>query len=84
MMKEKKKSVREIAQDKEQKIMQIVAQRAAYYRANPERFVEEVLGIYLKLFQKILLWAMMHYNYFMFIAARGLGGRIYFCLLYNM
>lgn len=72
-MAERKKSVREIAQDKEQKIMQTVAWRAAYYRANPERFVEEVLGIHLKLFQKILIWAMMQYNYFMFIAARGLG-----------
>lgn len=72
-MAEKKKSVREIAQDKEQKIMQTVAFRAAYYRANPERFVEEVLGIHLKLFQKILIWAMMHYNYFMFIAARGMS-----------
>ncbi len=72
-MGEKKKSVREIEKDKEQKIMWTVARRAAYYRANPERFVSEVLGIHLKLFQKILLWAMMHYNYFMFIAARGLG-----------
>ena len=72
-MAEKKKSVREIAQDKEQKIMNTVAQRASYYRANPERFVEEFLGIHLKLFQKILIWAMMHYNYFMFIAARGMS-----------
>lgn len=73
MATEKKKSVREIARDKEQKIMQTVAWRCAYYRANPERFVEEVLGIHLKLFQKILIWAMMHYNYFMFIAARGMS-----------
>ena len=72
-MAEKKKTVREIAQDKERRIMETVAQRAAYYRANPERFVEEFLGIKLRLFQKILIWAMMHYNYFMFIAARGLG-----------
>lgn len=73
-MAERKKTVREIAQDKERKTMETVAWRAAYYRANPERFVEEFLGIQLKLFQKILIWAMMHYNYFMFIAARGLGG----------
>lgn len=72
-MTEKKKSVQEIAQDKEQKTMETVAWRAAYYRANPQRFVGEVLGIHLKLFQKILIWAMMQYNYFMFIAARGLG-----------
>lgn len=72
-MAEKKKSVQEIAQDKERKIMETVAWRAAYYRANPQRYVEEVLGIHLKLFQKILIWAMMQYNYFMFIAARGIG-----------
>ena len=72
-MAEKKKSVQEIAQDKEQKTMETVAWRAGYYRANPQRFVEEVLGIRLKFFQKILIWAMMQYNYFMFIAARGLG-----------
>ena len=72
-MAERKKSVQEVARDKEQKIMLTVAKRAAYYRANPERFVSEVLGIHLKLFQKILIWGMMHYNYFMFVAARGLG-----------
>ena len=72
-MAERKKSVQEIARDKEQKIMYTVAWRAAYYRANPERYVEEVLGIHLKLFQKILIWAMMQYNYFMFIAARGMS-----------
>lgn len=72
-MAEKKKSAQEIELAKEQKIMNTVAQRAAYYRANPERFVYEYLGIRLKTFQKILIWAMMHYYYFMFIAARGLG-----------
>ena len=49
-MAEKKKSVQEIAQDKERKIMEAVAWRAAYYRANPQRYVEEVLGLNLKLF----------------------------------
>lgn len=72
-MAEKKKSVQEIAQDKEQRIMETVAWMAAYYRANPQRYVEEVLGISLKLFQKILIWAMMQHNYFMFIAARGMS-----------
>lgn len=73
-MSENKKSVKEIAQDKEQKIMETVAWRAGYYRANPHRFVSEVLNITnLKLFQKIILWCMMHYNYIMYIAARGQG-----------
>jgi len=54
-----------------------VAWRASYYRENPHRFVSEVLfpdGTFkLKLFQKILLWAMMHYNFIMYLAARGQG-----------
>ena len=71
MNKENKKSVQEIAQDKERKIMETVARKAGYYRENPHRFVSEVLNIHLKLFQKILLWVMIHYNYVMYLAARG-------------
>lgn len=69
----KKKSVQELAQDKERKTMETVARKAGYFRKNPHRFVKEVLGINLKLFQKILLWAMMNYNYIMYLAARGQG-----------
>lgn len=70
---EKKKSVQEIAQDKERKTMNIVAWKAGYYRRNPQRYCTEVLGIPLKWFQKILIWAMMEYNYIMYLAARGQG-----------
>lgn len=70
-MADKKKSVQELAQDKERKTMETVAWKAGYYRKNPQRFVKEVLGINLKLFQKILLWVMMTYNYIMYLAARG-------------
>ena len=68
-----KKSDLEISRDKSQKTMDTVAFRASYYRANPQRFVEEFLGIKLKLFQKILIWAMMMCDAFYFVAARGLG-----------
>lgn len=71
MIEERKKSIQELEADKAQKIMNIVAWRAGFYRANPHRFVEEVLGITLRLFQKILLFAMMHNNYIMYLAARG-------------
>ena len=66
-------SDQEIAQDKTSTIMNIVAERCSYYRANPQRFVSEFLGITLKLFQKIILWAMMHFDAFYFVAARGIG-----------
>jgi len=67
------KTVKDVERDKAQKIMDTVAWRCAYYRANPQRFVSEVLGIHLKLFQKILIYAMMHYNFMMYLAARGQG-----------
>lgn len=73
MMNSKKKSVTQIKHDKERKIMETVAWRAGYYRANPQRFVRDVLGIALKWFQAIILYAMMHDNYIMYIAARGQG-----------
>lgn len=68
-----RKTDKEIQQAKTEQLMNIIAERASYYRANPHRFVEEFLGIHLKLFQKILIYAMMVYDYFFFIAARGLG-----------
>ena len=63
----------EIEKDKQQKIMETVAWRAGYYRNNPHRYVIDVLGLSLKWFQQILLWCMMHYNFVMYLAARGQG-----------
>ena len=71
----KAKSEKDLEQDKLQKIMDTVAQRAGYYRANPQRFVSEVLfpngTLVLAQFQAILLWAMFHNYFFMFLASRG-------------
>ena len=63
----------EIRQDKTSVIMNTIAERCSYYRANPQRFVAEFLGIKLKLFQKILIWLMMHVDMFYFVATRGIG-----------
>lgn len=70
---QEKKSERQIANEKSERIMQGVAYWAAFYRCNPHRFVRDYLNINLKLFQKILLYAMMHNNFFMYIASRGQG-----------
>lgn len=67
------KTQTEIEKDKQQKIMETIAWKAGYYRANPHRYVSEVLGLSLKWFQQILLWCMMHYNFVMYLAARGQG-----------
>ena len=54
--------------------MNIIDERAGYYRYNPQRWVEDFIpDLHLKLFQKILLWAMNHYDNFYFVASRGMS-----------
>ena len=50
------KSVREIANEKSERIMNGIAAWASFYRSNPHRFVQDYLNIDLKLFQKILIY----------------------------
>lgn len=69
----RKMSEKEIANEKSERIMNGVAAWAGFYRENPHRFVKDYLNVNLKLFQKILLYAMMHNNFFMYLAARGQG-----------
>lgn len=72
-MNKNKRSAKQVASDKAQRIMEGVAVWCAFYRSNPQRFVKDYLNINLKAFQKILLYQMMHNNYFMYIASRGQG-----------
>lgn len=58
---------------KSERLMEGVATWASYYRLYPHKFVEDYLGIKLKLFQTIILYFMMHENYIVYIAARGQG-----------
>ena len=65
---------KEISNNRTSAIMQTVAKRAAYYRANVNRFVIDYLQIdYLKLFQRIILHAMFTHDSMVFVACRGLG-----------
>lgn len=68
-----KKSTKEIANEKSERIMNGIADWCSFYRSNPHRFVKDYLNVNLKLFQKMLLYEMMHNNYFMYIASRGQG-----------
>lgn len=68
-----KKTDKQIEQEANDRLMQTVAWRAGYYRANPQRFVTDYLKITLRWFQTIILWAMFHMNYVMYLAARGQG-----------
>lgn len=45
----------------------------AYYRANPEKFAKDYLGIVLLLFQESLLWEMFSTNSYSFYGSRGIG-----------
>ena len=73
MIEERKKSIQELEADKAQKIMETVAWRAGFYRANPHRFAKDYLNIDLRLFQKILIFMMNWSTHFIFFASRGLG-----------
>lgn len=61
---------------KSQRLMRGVGEWASYWRKRPDIFVEDVYGIKLKNFQKLLLCLMMRDVYSMFLASRGLGGEI--------
>ena len=63
------------------RILEGAAAWAAYYRANPQRFVEDYLHVELHLFQKILI-VMMNINVvFIYIASRG-QGKSFICAIY--
>lgn len=57
----------------QEKVLRGAALWGAYYRANPEKFVNDYLHIRLKVFQKILIVMMFWSNTFILIATRGLG-----------
>ena len=69
----KRKSAAELDAEQTQRIMETVAERAAFYRANPHRLASEYLGLSLKLFQQIVLFMMNLSTNFMYLAARGQG-----------
>ena len=58
---------------KSDKLMNGIGIWASWYRLFPHIFVKEYLGINLKMFQIILIYFMMHFNYFLYIASRGQG-----------
>lgn len=59
--------------NKSDRVMRGVATWCSFYRANPQRFVEEYLGIKLYLFQQIIIYLMNINNKFIYLASRGQG-----------
>lgn len=72
-MAERKMTAQEVAQEKHERLMNGIAAWTSFYRANPQRFCRDYLNIKLKLFQKILIYAMITNHYFAYIASRGQG-----------
>ena len=68
-----KKTISEIKKEKSERLMDGIGYWASFYRKNPQRFVREFLNIKLKLFQKILIYAMMMSTNFCYCASRGSG-----------
>jgi len=56
---------------KSEKLMKGIGLWTSYYRLFPHMFVRDYLGINLKVFQMILIYFMMHFHYFLYIASRG-------------
>lgn len=61
---------------KSDKLMNGVGLWTSWYRYFPHLFCKDFLNITLKPFQQILIYCMMHKNYFMYIASRGQGKRL--------
>lgn len=69
----KKKTERDVMNDKANRTMRAVNIWCSFYRANPHRFCKDYLNINLKPFQQILIVMMNICHYVMYIAARGQG-----------
>ena len=52
---QQKKSEKQLANEKSERIMNGVAYWGQFYRNNPQRFCRDFMNVHLKLFQKILL-----------------------------
>lgn len=68
-----KQTEKEIEERKVAQVMGVVSERAAFYRANPQRLAKDYLNINLKIFQQLILWLMFYDTNFMYLAARGQG-----------
>lgn len=57
----------------ERRLMETVAKRASFYRANPHRFARDYLNLRLSVFQQIIIFMMNLSTNAMFLASRGIG-----------
>lgn len=63
----------EIAAANERRLMETVAKRASFYRANPHRFAKDYLNLDLYIFQQVIIFMMNISTNSMVLASRGIG-----------
>lgn len=61
----------EVQAANERRMMETVAKRASFYRANPHRFAKDYLHLDLHIFQQIILVMISLSTNFLFLASRG-------------
>jgi len=64
---------KKVNKSKTKRFMENFEAWVAYWRANPQRFITEYLGLKLYDFQKVLIYMMFMYPSFIFAASRGLN-----------
>lgn len=68
-----KKTDKEIKQEEYAKKRVAVGRLGAFYRSNPHRLAKDYLNVSLFWFQKVLIYAMMKHDHFMFFGTRSIG-----------
>lgn len=69
---------KKISANKSEVFMKNFEEWVAYWRANPHRFITDYLGLKLHGFQKILIYLMNFHPNILFVASRGLAGKLAF------
>lgn len=82
---EKKKNVNKAVENmsKDEKLRNGVKTWGSFYKENVHRFIEDYFEVELHTFQKIMIYLMSKNNFFMLIAARGMG-KSFLVALYAM
>ena len=71
--KRRKKTDAELREESQRHLMELIAERASFYRANPHRFAKDYLNLDLHIFQQIIIFMMNISTNAMFLACRGIG-----------
>ncbi|RHU03325.1 MULTISPECIES: hypothetical protein [Erysipelotrichaceae] len=66
--------------DKQRRKREIYNEAVAYWRKYPDVYCEQVLGIRINVYQKVMMRAFFRYKYIAFVMGRGVG-KSFICIL---